>query len=249
MKKNYIRITLGFGIFLVFLGILDFCLPAKSFLKDYVRGTFTETLGIIATLIFVQYIFSETEEKDDRKVEIEAIKRANKVLSLYISEYKMYAYRVVTPLKNRSNNICEEIPKDFRFNDMHDLFFPSLITIDGHEPVVLLCLEAQNKIKKAIENIIININFKYFPELSSLLIEYLEVAGKYNLYDGIKEYCVANKEIRETIISIIKEHSGPLEYLPSNLKNNFIALHNLIIYHREYFERYNEIIKDINENI
>ena len=62
----YKIITFSFLFVLLVLGLADYyVIPSGSWLKDYVRGTFTETVGIIATLLFVNFLF-EKNEKDEK---------------------------------------------------------------------------------------------------------------------------------------------------------------------------------------
>ncbi|OKY76369.1 MAG: hypothetical protein BM485_03785 [Desulfobulbaceae bacterium DB1] len=63
----YKTISLGFSSALILLAFADFLLPSNSWIKDYVRGTFTETVGIIATLLFVNYLFDKNEMNEKEK--------------------------------------------------------------------------------------------------------------------------------------------------------------------------------------
>lgn len=247
--KNYLLISIGFVFVLIVLGLVDYCVVDNSTIEDYLRGTFTETLGIIVTLIFVQLIFSRHEKSQAKLQELEAIKRADKVLSIYIKNYIKYASQVVTPITQRDAVINgKEIPS-FTFNDMQDLFLPSLIAMGDQEPVVLKALQAQDDIKKSIESILLNIDFKYFSSISELFLNYLEVVGKYSLIEVIKFHSTAimgkDDSVRPFIAHMIKEHSGKVQFYPANIINPYVALFNLINYHKEFFNKYDELSKSI----
>ncbi|MFD1775996.1 hypothetical protein [Paenibacillus rhizophilus] len=249
--KRYITLAISFFIFLIVLGAIDYFVSDDSFLQDYVRGTFTETLGIIVTLIFVQLIFSRHEDGENKRHEAQAITRAAKVLNIYIADYKKYAYQVVTPLDKREGQIKEEIPEDFLFSDMQDLFVRSLYIFDDEKPVVLKCLEAQEKIRKTIENSLFNIDFKNFPEISNLLVQYIDFVGGFNIYDAIfqdSKTSMGDQTTKEFIAQrLIKVHQGEVMYLQSNIINTYIALYHLLNYHRKFFNDYEDEMKYLQD--
>lgn len=247
--KLHIRIATGFIFLLALLGAADYFAPANHPIKDYIRGTFTETIGIIVTLIFVELIFSRYEARESMHEEIEAIKRADKVLTTYTNKYKIYATQVTTPLDRRDQNTYNVIPDDFNFNDMRDLFFQSLIMFDGQESVVLLCVKSQLEIKKCVEDILHNISFKNVPKLSDLFVEYLDAVGGIDLYEGIRFHTTVGmgdgKKLQDFIAGMIKDHSGPVEYKQGNIINSYIALYNSIKYHQSFFRRYESVLATI----
>lgn len=251
-ERLYAFIASGFILLLFVLGMSDYLLPNGSPFKDYVRGTFTETIGIIVTLVFVEYIFSRHEEKKEIAAEVDSIKRSHKVLNAYMTKYELYAYQVVTPVSNRNSESFGKVPNDFTFNDMRDLFFQSLLMHDGQEPVVLACVKAQKELKRCIEDSLRNINYQHNSQLSNLFLEYLDSLGVIDLFDGISFHCTASmkdgsdrRELKDFIADMIRTHSGPVDYLPNNLINTYITLYNLIKYNIDFIKRYRRAIEAI----
>lgn len=246
---KYFYIALGFLALLGLLAFFDYNLPDGSSLKGYVQGVFTETIGIIATLLFVQMIFDRSQDKKSKQAEIEAIERGNRILSVYITDYKRYACQVVTPtvrLQLTSENI--EIPSDFTFNDMIDLFRRSLYTTDDNEPVVLKCLKAQEKLKSAIEKMLFAIDFQYFPRISELLLNYIKRTGNHNPFDGVRA-CSESESLRNLSVELIREHQGDVAYQESNLINQYVLLYNLIKLHIEFFNLYELLLNEMRTSI
>ena len=82
---------------LALLGVADIFIGDESWLQDYVRGIFTETLGIIVTLIFVEMILQHQAAREDRERAIEAATRADVVLTALMRRCCVCAYYVTTP--------------------------------------------------------------------------------------------------------------------------------------------------------
>lgn len=244
--KLYKKISIYLGIGLLILAISDYFIPNESFLKDYVRGSFTETLGIIITLIFVDKIFNSYEEKINKKEERKKILRVNKLLKAKIDQYILYTYMLITPLDDRNDGEPVKLTEGFKFNDMYDLFRPSLLIFDDNKSVVLKSLDQQNEIKKLIDNILLTIDFKFYSEIETLFLEHTSTMSKFNIYDGIERDSKI-EEVTTIICRMIKEHTGTLEYRKSNIINTYIALYNLINLNIEFIAKYEKVINALIE--
>lgn len=217
-------------LLIVLLGIAGFNNWCPS-LENYRENLITEIVGILVTILFVDYLFSKHTEKLKRKTILEQISRTNKVFSTYLKTFRRYAYFTVTPLAIRKYS--EEIifDKNFKFKDMYDLFGPSGMTTDDfEEPVVLKCLRIVKNIKTCAETILNNIDLESFPELANILIQFVEFISKTDFYDGIKRdtltiYVHNSDPVRNSIVKAIKEFEGEPKVIGSNVLDKYIGLY------------------------
>lgn len=255
--KNYFVILFIFFMILIILGTADYFVSDQSFLQDYIRGSFTETVGIIITLIFVDYIFSRNDELERKKTELDDITRTFKILDVYIVTYRKYAYQVTTPLdqRRRQEKNSSNLELDFEFNEMRDLFEPSVDIMDDQDPVVLKLLDAQGSIKELIEEILLNVDFEFYSEFAELFTDYLKTINKYKLYDSItwayNSYNEEGQRTSELISNLIKEHEGEVKFLEKNIINPYVALYYLIRYNLKFFRKYEKLCEEhgINSNV
>lgn len=170
-------------IIAVLIGFNIYFNPVK--LSDYTTGLVTEFFGIIVTVIFVQVLFDRKSIKDAQRDEIDAIKRADKVMQLYIEEYVSDFYNVSTPLANRTGSVC--MPERFELSDMCDLF---LMSLNINSRMYTRCIDLFDAIELTLRNYIIellvNIDFKYNKNLEELLLEFVKISATYDMREAIK---------------------------------------------------------------
>lgn len=233
MNSPRIIVILILAIILISLGLIEYFNIFPKF-SNYTVNIFTEVLGILITVWIVDYLFSKHTEKLRKKAIIEQLSRANKVFSTYLKSFKRYAYFVVTPLNRRKYSLDVALNKDFIFQDMCDLLGPSGMTTDNFdEPVVLKCLEMVKNLKNCSEMMLYNSDLDLFPELSKVLIAFVELISKVNIDGGIKYDALAcfmhnNEPIRNVIEKSIKEFKGEPKPLGSNSLDKYVALYYLL---------------------
>ncbi|GKX29000.1 hypothetical protein SH1V18_14800 [Vallitalea longa] len=245
--KVYRKIIVILIIILVLLGFFDFIINDELFLNDYIRGTFTETIGIIVTLIFVDLIFKRNNDEERRQEEISKIKRSNTVIKLSITRCLEYGAIITTPVEDRGNDIPNKITNDFTFSDMCDLFNPSLIDTDDFSPVVLKYLKAHDDLIVSIEKVLYTIDYKYYSKLNKLFIEYISKTKGLDLYQGIQQDSINECSVNK-IIKILKEHTGEVKRTNGNIINKYITLFYLIKDNNKFISDYNNIINEIINN-
>lgn len=215
------------------LGILDyFFLDDNSPLQDYVRGTFTETIGILLTVLVVDRLFESRDRRQERKQEIEALRNSHRVCIQYIDRFHLYTYQVVTPIAVRSNKaLPERCPETWEFNDMRDLFSQSLLIFDGQTPSVLRCLATLRDLQLHIEGMLARLPLRYFPQISGTLLDFIESVGRVELYEGIKfdsEAKLGEENMKKFVQNMIATHQGKLEYRGSNVCDKYVALYYVL---------------------
>lgn len=141
------------------------------------------SVGIFSAMILVWFIDEINERVRDaekRNREIEQIRRLNSLLQIYIGQYRLSFYCLITPVdKQDFNNV--EIRTDFLLKDMQDLYEWSRILNEG---VFISSIESFVKIesilKEKIETIIMDIDFTYYPSIRDHLIEFVKASINYN---------------------------------------------------------------------
>jgi hypothetical protein len=231
------RITIFVSILclalLTALGILDyFFLDDNSPLQDYVRGIFTETIGILLTVLVVERLFELHDRKQEREQEIESLRNSHRVCVQYINRFHLYAYQVITPINIRANKVlATRCPETWEFNDMRDLFSESLLIFDGQTPSVLRCLATLRDLQLHIEGILARLPLQYFPQLSGTLLHFIESVGRVDLYEGIKfdsEARLGEEKMKDFVKKMIANHQGKPEYRGSNVITKYVALYYVL---------------------
>lgn len=218
---------------LAVLGILDYSfLDDNSPLQDYVRGTFTETIGISLTVLVVDRLFEFRDRRQEREQEIEALRSSHRVCIQYIDRFHLYTYQVVTPIAVRANgDFPRRCPEAWEFNDMRDLFVRSLLIFDGQTPSVLRCLTTLRDLQLHVEGMLARLPLRYFPQISGTLLLFVEIVGRVELYEGIKfdsEAMFGEEKMKNFVQNMISTHQGELDYGESNLCTKYVALYYLL---------------------
>lgn len=198
----------------------------------------------------------------NKEAEKERILRRNILISYYIENFWNYAKNITfpdIPKEKWSLSLDEvELKQNFDFTRLKSIFTPSLSLFDWAEPAFKLYFENQNKFLELIKNILLNDDIKHFPEYEELLLDYIKNIEPNNPYKSINNSYIMfqnarnSKQLKDIYdfldLKIIKEHKWPVEYLYSNIKNNYIRLYQMINYNIDFIGKYESIIKNINQN-
>jgi hypothetical protein len=242
--SNLLKIIFGLVILLLTLFVADLFVIDDFWLTDYIRGSFTETLGIIITLIFVERIFSAQQKKDEKNEEIKQIQRFNKIISVELDKCIQYA-SFMTQKAGEQDYI---VKKDFDFNRLEIFHIQSLNIFDGEKAYRLFGKSIEN-IVIVIREILLNCSFKYFDNLEKLLLEYLDfikIGTPFGFLE-ILEYNESTKKMMSRMIKNIPNGKVPFyEEYPHNMMRSFIRLYHVINFHIDFIERYKKEISLIN---
>lgn len=134
-------------------------------------------IGIFSALVLVWIvddINNSIQEKKLKESEREAIKRAHRVIQLYIDKYEVFYYCVTTPISNRSfSDITME--ENFNLSDMKDMYKTSLLNTESFSSSSIESfLEAELELREKINYTVSSINFEYYSDIVSLLIKFIE---------------------------------------------------------------------------
>ena len=246
-----LKISIYLLLLLLILGILDFFVADDSFFQDYIRGTFTETIGIIITLILIEFILGQNRIKENQDKAKKNLIRAKNVINIYLENYNDVAFNLAYKYNQYENQRKIGLEKNFPFTNLSELFLksPSLFD-DFNSTKVSSYFERLDDLKKIIRTTLFQTDLTDFPEISELLESYLTEVEKYYPRDGIlsdKNTKVGDTKTPDFVKEMIEKQTGKLEYLHSNMINKYIRLYELINYHIEFNEKYNNLLeKNIN---
>lgn len=202
-------------------------------------------MGIFVTVYFVQRIFdkqSEKKEKEkEKELEKEKIIRFSQIMKYRLEKFFAVFAQVTTPISEYSKqNIRQIEPKlDFKFEDMKDLHFPCLLMSEKlSESAISVFYSEEKRIKEHMLRMLENIDFKHFPDIKNLLIEFVKLSEAYDVSNAIlseENIKMGDKKMSEFISNLIS--TNPKEHwverfekgeLHSNMINNYIVLYKLL---------------------
>jgi K+ transporter len=178
MKKGMppILVTPFVLLFVVIgLGFID-CFVLKNQPGQYISGTITEIIGIIITIIFVQLLFDKKNEDDSRAEELLKIVRANKIVNLLVERYSNFLHCMIHDYKEWEK-IVPSLETNFQISEMQYLHENCLLLKTGYNrSSISIFYENELELRNIFISIIQNIDFKYFPEISTLILEYVNAS-------------------------------------------------------------------------
>ena len=230
------------------MAIADFFTPKDLFLKDYIRGTFTETRGIVLTIILIEFILNENRKTETNENSKKAIKRSISILNIYLKNYNNYAFNLAYKYEDYNTQRVKGLHKDFNFSNLSELFHRSPSMFDDFSSTkVGLYFSGLEDLKEIIKKTLYQTDLTNYPKFSELLLNYLAEMERFNPKDGILSDLRTGSEdgkikSSEVAVQMINEHQGELKYLPSNSLNKYIRLYEIINYNIEFHQKYTELI-------
>ena len=234
----------------------ELCFQTK--LEDYTSGVVTGFIGIIVTVVFVQFLFDRKNIHDSKAQEGKAIARANRVLQNYLSRYKLLYYCIATPIADRDFKNAT-MPDAFTLKDMRDLHQPSLlITLSITKPSVDSFLEIELTIRNHMIAMLNNIDFKYYSEIGTILLSFIEtsilgdVRGSFfvmpNMFFGKEETAkIIHRMLDEDADELYRKIRAGEEGKGAHLVHPYILLYAMMNDERGLIRQYNEHVSRIGD--
>lgn len=219
--------TLGFGDMVPVsqFGKVMVCLEALS--GVVIVGLFLNTVSNQQAL----KINKQEEERNERVRFAETrakLRQYYMLLESIMNNYLVGAYVVVTPLERRKFDL--DVMRDrieFSFNDMCDLYETSLLLASAlNKSSIVIYFESQERLYAELRSMIGNIDLSYWEQLETDIHTFMQQCNNFAFKDSI--LWSINTPAAPLNSKMIKEHEGELKMLPSNAKNQFIALYNLL---------------------
>lgn len=195
------NVCIVFGICSIGFMIVDYFNIVPNF-SGYLCNLAVEFIGVIITLVVIQKVLDKHNEKKEKQAERKNILQRNEILAIYIELYQRFFYCVVTHFDdNRDENIV--FPITFTIKDMlQDLYKPSRdVRVALRRPSIELFFIHEENLRKAFISTINSIEFKHYPQIKELMLEYIKNSVRYNARDFI----VNEKQAVEVITPSIKK--------------------------------------------
>lgn len=152
------------------------------------------------------------------------------ILEPYLKNYIDYAIMVSTPIEKRTNEL--KYNPEFDFQDLHDLYGPSLRLADSFtEPVISHFYKALHGLETRIESLLSTVDLTLWPDLENLLLRIVRSFRELDHESVILSYMNTTfGGVKATTVQseLIKNWNEKVDYYPSNAINSFVALYNLI---------------------
>ncbi len=216
------------GIISIFLLIISIvliiiaCSPWGHFtertannINNILFGVATNLLGIIVTVSFVQFFIDKQNYVVEKKDELKAILKYNKVLSIFIEQYTLY-YRCITTPDSEDKSTEYKLNIDFSFEDMCDMYSPNVYLHEKmFEPAISLFYKCESHIREYMMTILQNIQFKYYNEIRQILEQFIResflldvrenIMGNMNMMvEKEKLVDIIHKEMKDTTQDWVK---------------------------------------------
>lgn len=256
-KKYEIIILISSIIIFICLIAIDFALnESQAKISGYVCNIATEFLGILITYFVIQRLFNKQNISKEKQEEKAKILRYNEIISIYIDYYKRYFYCVTTPIDSRDfKNIT--FNNDFKLKDMCDLHKLSLlVTTPLYKPAIELFYEYERELRKIFENIIFNIDFKYYKEIQEVITHFIQLSLMCDVKDAIisqKNTFIGDKKTIDEVNEMLKAEYIEEQYIQykqntliSNAATSYFILYDLMQGECAILNRYEELINKLN---
>lgn len=204
-------------------------------------------IGVIIVGLFLNAISArqaakvhqkEVELENDRRfIDMHGKLRQNYLLlSSLIERYLESAYVVTTP-KNRKtlpDNILNH-QFAFSFNDLADLYEPSQsFTHQFNTPAINIYFDMESQLYDELRKTISDIDLSYWPEIDEAVHVFLESCRNFPFRDSILNNIKLvpegepEKAIKNVLPGYIRDHQGPLNVNPADLKFPYVELFKLL---------------------
>lgn len=237
MKSLNLIVCAIFAILAAAAIIVDYLNLYPNF-SGYLCNLAVECLGVILTLIVIQKVLEKHNESKEKQAERKNILKRNEIIMAYIEFYKRFFHCVATPLENRFDKETFSFPMKFSIKDMlQDLYGISGYTTNALlKPSIELFFTHEENLKNAFIAIINSIEFKHYPKIKELALDYIKNSVRNDMRDFIlnNKHLTAGEqkfeELVKTLIPTIEENykSYTKSELKANLATPYCILYDLM---------------------
>ena len=222
-------------------------------INNILIGIATNLLGIVVTVSFVQFFIDKKDKDQERKEEVETIKRYHRHMKALIRRYLMSYVSLTTRLVDRDKvDIDDAFTRDFKLSDMADMYKTTMFLSEGFtESSIEFYCDAEHKLRDYMLKMIENIDFKYSNELKDSIQNFVEKSADLDMSGILLDLSFRQKHgIDKAIIdsvekTIADENEDWVEkFGRGELKGNlmlpyvilFFAVHDQVRMIKEYSE-------------
>ncbi len=239
--------TLGYGDITPVGMVGQFLTASESVLGIILIGLFLNSLSHQHG-IEVQDNEKQIQQRRDRERAIERLSAFNQLVELKLKRYIVYTIPITRPINGRVTGTVNE---DFSFNDMKDLFKPTLrLTDNSFTPAIEYYFESLKELVDSLEDLVKLGYIQHWPELESLCLKFIETSKDLDFSAYIlnqPKTRVGDKNASDLDVEMIKNHKGEVKYIPSNSINAYVALYQLINKSFGFIKTYRMMASEIIE--
>ena len=245
-------ILIGIGILII---LKNNCWDIPNYILNLIIGLSTNLLGIIVTIVFVQYFLDKQSQKDEKERETAKIKRFDRIMKIMLERYALFFYCITTPIIKRENIETLPLNVNFDIKDMCDMYSSSLCLSENiMGSAIETFYETENDLRQYIIKTIENIDFNYHKPLKECLLSFVEISignevkgailGNTKIYSG-------KEKISEIAIRGLKDspqnwvEKGDNNQLDSNIMFSYYSLYKTLKKEAELLNEYNEYISKV----
>ncbi len=213
-------------------------------LSSYLCNVAVESISIIITLTIIQKILEKRNDDKEKELERKNIIKHNEIIMIYIDFYKRFFHCVATPLGDKRNKNIS-FPMQFSIKDMVDLYeISGYIQNAPLRPSIELFYIYEKKLRESFISAINSIEFKYYPKIKELILEYI----KHSTRDDVSDF-ILNGKLRERAKEMFNSTDIKESYelykqnkLNANLATPYCILYDLMNTEQDIIVKYlNEI--------
>ncbi|WP_295675551.1 potassium channel family protein [uncultured Mucilaginibacter sp.] len=163
--------------------------------------------------------------------------KVNEVLSLTISNYEQYVFALTTPIVRR---VTEPVlvNQNFHFQDMSDLFAPTLFEAAPDESSVTLYFRRQKELTDEIKAFLLSTELTPWPDTEQACRNFLINCSRADISGTIAAH-QKNDQEKQIIVKMINAYPSEPEYAEgSSLINPYVALYKLVKQNLALIEKY-----------
>lgn len=208
-------------------------------------------LGVIFIGLFLNAISHRqaklASDVEKKKIEAENLKNEKKKLLRYYNllrltehNFKTYIYRVTTPMEKRGEKI--EPNEGFAFNDLKDIYTPSLLLSDDfRKPVISYYYETLDEYTEILKKILLETDIKLFPKIEEQITGFITLNKAFDFRQSIlsaeKMETNDKKKLSSLYSDMIAKYKGEIKMISSSSYNQFFALYQSIEFNLTFFKQ------------
>jgi hypothetical protein len=216
--------TLGYGDVTLQSTFAQLAASAQALMGVIVIGLF---LNSLAHRRESEVLIEKEKQQEETRLKEEKLRLKNhhNLMLLRIAEYE----RRCLPITKPSASNPEKPNTEFEFSDMHELYAgTAMLTDDLFRPAIAYYFEAQQRLINEVVELMRNVDLHIWPELSDLCTEFVTKTQSLDFRGFIlsaPDRTVGDKKMSDHHSSLIKNHTGPIDFKKSNAMNPYIALY------------------------
>lgn len=237
--------TLGYGDVLPVGSFTQVLVAIESIFGITLIGLFLNALSHKHGLE-VQEQEKRAQEARELSNDIRQFSAFNRLVEMHIHRYLTYTIPVTSKIPDRKDG---ELNEEFSFNDMQDMFKPTLRLSDHHfTPAVNFYFSEYKELYLVIEEAIKHGYLHRWENIETLCLEFLSHTKELDFSNYIinqPNTRLGTQKGSDFDIEMIKMHEGEVKFLPANGINAYVAMYHQIKYSICFIKNYRQMVNEI----